>query len=294
MAERPIFIPLFDGVEFVEELSLQITWHSGFAPVQKKKNVRELHAAAMASGYRQILEISTKSDQEVGKRLSAFHLQIGEIPLESAFQGSKVFENGGPYRDLYNAPVREAKRDPRLQNSGKLIAFEFRDFRFPLTPRTAFYDWLYISALFVHRDWLVRLDRYTGFSDIEFNPSKSINCQARSCALLLSLIKRDMLSERLLKPSEFIELLLKHFYPPTAKHLTKEPAPLFSRNGNAMEKYTEEQLNKMDVDKLRTIRDLTQRFGSSNQDVGIPISQLKAKYIREILELQNKQSDATP
>jgi Aldo/keto reductase family len=35
---------------------------------------------------------------------------------------------------------------------------------------------------FTHREWLERLYRYAGFTDIEFNPSKSINCQARSCA----------------------------------------------------------------------------------------------------------------
>jgi hypothetical protein len=33
---------------------------------------------------------------------------------------------------------------------------------------------------------LARLNKYVGFTDIEFNPSKSINCQARSCALFVS------------------------------------------------------------------------------------------------------------
>ena len=30
-----------------------------------------------------------------------------------------------------------------------------------------------------------------GFTDIEFNPERSINCQARSCALLVTLLKND-------------------------------------------------------------------------------------------------------
>src|SRR4051812_19657162 len=108
MAERPIFIPVTSGPELVSEIYFPITWHSGFAASQKKKNIKALHEAAAIAGYAPILEISTKSDERVGQRLSAFSLKVhkrdaGEIPLECAFQGSKVFVNGGPYTDLYCA-----------------------------------------------------------------------------------------------------------------------------------------------------------------------------------------------
>jgi hypothetical protein len=295
MAERPIFIPLYDGVEFVSEIFLKLTWHSGFAPVQKKKNVKALHESASASGYRDVLEISTKSDQIVGNRLSAFHLKVFEIPLESTFQGSKVFENGGPFTDLYTVPVRDAKRDPRLRESGKLIAFQFRNIRFPTEPKTAFYDWLYITALFPFRDWLVNLKRYTAFSDIEFNPAKSINCQARSCALLLSLIKRDMLTEDILQPERFIELLKIHLYPPTPKEAS-EVAPLWknpaTKGDDPMKIHTPEELEKMTTDDLRFARDIAQGYGSTNQDVGKLRSEERADLIKQILEIQQQRGSS--
>jgi hypothetical protein len=106
MAERPIFIPAPESPELVKELSLRISWHPGFAPSQKKKNVVELHQAAARAGYSPVLEVSTKSDEKVGLHLSAFNLKVhspmGVMPLEMAFQGSKVFERGGPYTDLYS------------------------------------------------------------------------------------------------------------------------------------------------------------------------------------------------
>lgn len=37
-----------------------------------------------------------------------------------------------------------------------------------------------INAIYPHRDWLARLYKYAGFTDIEFNPSKSINCRLDS------------------------------------------------------------------------------------------------------------------
>ena len=110
MAERPIFVPVPDDSELVKELYFPLSWHPGFAPVQKQKNVAALHASAAAGGYSPLLEISSKSTEKLGQHLSAFHLKVrgqhGEMPLECAFQGSKVFERGGPYTDLYGADVR--------------------------------------------------------------------------------------------------------------------------------------------------------------------------------------------
>ena len=211
MAERPIFVPAPHDPELVKEIYLRLKWHSGFAPVQKEKNVVELHAAAAAAGYSPLLEISSKSAEKLGRHLSAFHLKVqsglGEIPLESAFQGSKVFERGGPYTDLYTADVRAAKRDPRLRESGQIVAFEFDGVQFPVEPRTAFYDWLYINAIYPHREWLTRLHRYAGFTDIEFNPERSVNCQARSCALFVSLMTKGLLDSAVESPQAFIATL---------------------------------------------------------------------------------------
>lgn len=223
MAERPIFVPVPSERELVKEIYFPLQWNPGFSPIQKKKNICALHEAAAAAGYAPLLEISTKSDDKIGQHLSAFHLKVqsktfGEIPLESAYQGSKVFESGGPFTDLYAVDVRAAKKDPRLRDSGRLVAFRFGDVTFALEPKTAFYDWLYINAIFPHREWLTRLSRYRGFTDIEFNPRSSINCQARSCALFVSLTQNNLLDAAIASPEAFVEVIASHTYRPQVRH----------------------------------------------------------------------------
>ena len=50
---------------------------------------------------------------------------------------------------------------------------------------------------------------YTAFTDIEFNPKKSINCQARSCALYVSLFKNELLDIALESEEAFLEIISK-------------------------------------------------------------------------------------
>ncbi len=219
MAERPIFVPAPESKKLVKEIFFQMKWHSGFAPIQKEKNVEALHAAAAAAGYSPLLEVSSKSKRTAGQHLSAFHLKVqsaqhNEISLECAFQGSKVFERGGPFTDLYKQDVREAKRDLRLRESGLLTGFQFDGFLFPLEPKTVFYDWLYLNSIYPHREWCKKLYGYAGFTDIEFNPHRSINCQARSCALFLTLMKRELLDHAVKSPEDFIRLISEYDYRP--------------------------------------------------------------------------------
>jgi hypothetical protein len=199
MAERPVFVPETAGALLVQEVPIRFPWHPGLAPSQKKRNVAELHQAAFARGLTPLLEISSKSDLEVGQKLSAFHLKIDvegrTTTVECAYQGSKVFENGGPYTDLYWKESREAKRDLRTRESGKLIKFRFEGIDYPITPATVFYDWLYFKALYPHREWLKKREEWAGFTDIEFNPERSINCQARSFAAFISLQRRNLLDD---------------------------------------------------------------------------------------------------
>lgn len=212
MAERPIFIAWTTGERLVKEISFAFTWNPGFAPVQKKKNIVALHEAAATGGFSPLLEISTKSDEKLGQRLSAFSLKVtsrefGEIPLECAFQGSKVFERGGPFTDLYSTDARVAKKDPRTRASGRLVEFRFDGLVFPREPKTAFYDWLYISAIAPHHEFLSRLEMYAGFTDIEFNPSKSTNCQARSCAMFVAMVRKGLLNRATQSPADFVSLV---------------------------------------------------------------------------------------
>lgn len=211
MASRPVFVALGEPTHLVQEISIDFSWNPGFAPIQKKKNVTALHEAARSQKLAPLLEVSTKSEEKLGQRLSAFNLKIatalGEISIESAYQGSKVFKDGGPYTDIYKMDSWAAKKDERLKNSGPLIGFEYFGQKWPLIPKTAFYDWLYLSALEPHQEFLKRLFNYQGFTDIEFNPEKSINCQARTCALLVSLIKLDALNAALRSQSDFIAMV---------------------------------------------------------------------------------------
>jgi len=231
MAERPVFVPVPETEDLVREVYFPMKWHPGFAPTQKEKNIRTLHEAAAAAGLSPLLEVSTQSENKRGRHLSAFHIKIKtasrEIPLECAFQGSKVFAHGGPFTDLYDKDVRAAKRDPRLTGSGALRGFMFDDFLWPLEPKTAFYDWLYIDFLKDWREWGQKLCAYAGFTDIEFNPYRSVNCQARSCALFVSLMKRELLDEAAKSPSDFIRVLSMSNYRP---HLRAAETPLFSNS----------------------------------------------------------------
>jgi hypothetical protein len=211
MVKRPVFVPLIKHDHLVDEVEVEFSWSPGLAPAQKKKNIIAFHKSAEEKGLYPLLEVSTKSDELLGQRLSAFNLKIktddGDISIESAFQGSKVFEEGGPYTDLYKKDSRKAKKDTRIRTSGKLIGFNFMRIDWPLIPKTAFYDWLYLKALQSHQEYLQKLFKYKGFTDIEFNPKKSINCQARTCALLVSLMKLDFLDYALSSQNTFINII---------------------------------------------------------------------------------------
>lgn len=74
----------------------------------------------------------------------------------------------------------------------------------PLTPRTSFYDWLYFTALIQSDYDIEKLFLFEGFTDIEFNPSKSINCQARSAAMFVGLNQAGLIQTAMNSKEEFI------------------------------------------------------------------------------------------
>jgi hypothetical protein len=156
-------------------------------------------------------EISSKSDIEVGRRLSAFSLKVevdgGTYPLESLYQGAKVFREVGPFPEIIQLPPREAKRFIRENARGDLIHFHLFGKDYPLCPKNAFYDWLYIRALVDHSDWIKEKVSYSAFTDIEFNPQKQVNCQARAFAEYISLQKRSQLETAAHDFSYFASLL---------------------------------------------------------------------------------------
>ena len=227
MAKRPIFTPDFSGFPYVDTVDIEFKWHPGFAKSQMQKSIASLHEAAeKLKKISPILEISGKSISELGNSLSAFKLLLktpdGQtMSVECAYQGSKVFENGGPYHELYSASSRAAKTDERLRNSGELVAFNFCGEDFPIEPKTAFYDWLYMTALCQKKtDFMKELEAFQGFSDIVFNPNRSLNCQARAAALFVALSKNDLINEQILQDKDSYLALItgKAQLPPTEQY----------------------------------------------------------------------------
>lgn len=212
MAIRPVFVVSLTQQYFVKEY-IDFEYFGGFTKSQKQKCINSLHNAFLKINKdKQVLEISTKSESYLGVQLSAFNLMIRtkngkEFSVETAFQASKVFEHGGPYKDLLYATPKSAKRDPRLRNSGKIISFFFNKQSFPIEPKTFFYNWLYINALQCYGDLAEKLLEYDAFTDIEFNPNRSINCQAEAAAIYVSLQQQGLLGEALQSKERFLEVV---------------------------------------------------------------------------------------
>ena len=189
MANRPAWTVTKEGILI---RSFDFEWAAGLNIKQKQKNIASLHNSIKDATGGEALEISTKGMMPLGNELSAFVLKLDDVLLENIFQSSKRYENGGPYRDLLDVSPKEAKTDDRHKTSGKLLSFEWNGISWPLEPKTLFYDYIYVTAvskkfgfdsgLLVQYDW---------FTDIEFNPEKSINCQARAAALYKYICMQD-------------------------------------------------------------------------------------------------------
>lgn len=97
MAIRPAF-SIKNGKIIKDDYEFQ--WFSGFSLAQKQRSIDALHnAIVFMNKEANPLEISTKGTIDLGIKLSAFNLKLNGYTLENIFQSSKVFSNGGPYRD---------------------------------------------------------------------------------------------------------------------------------------------------------------------------------------------------
>ncbi len=235
MATRPVFVPTTSGDVLVETKIVEFPWVAGLSASQKAKRVEALHAsAARALGKTNILEVSTKSSLPLGVSLSAFNLMIETRKLkqlfsvESAYQSSKIFRNGGPFLDSLQADSQTAKADQSLKLSGELIGFRFFGVEWGIEPITAFYDWLYISALSKHKQLTAMLEVYSAFTDIEFNPARSVNCQAYSVAVYCALNSRRLLGEALASKESFLKIVYQREINNSRQNQGSQPELQFS------------------------------------------------------------------
>ena len=211
MATRPVFEVTADEKLFARR-EVQFKWFGGRALEQIRNNIRGLHGNYSAAyPDKKLLEISTKSTDELGVKLSAFNLPVRDgVSLESAFQGSKVFKLGGPYTDIIGKPSVYAKSDGRLKNSGAIIGFSFEGKNFPINPPTYFYNWFYVTTLAANKNLADELleRKFDAFTDIAFNPDKGkVNCQAEAAAIFVSLSRQNLLREALADEKNFLRIV---------------------------------------------------------------------------------------
>ena len=213
MATRPVYY--ISGGKVCGR-DVEFEWFAGFSVSQKQRSVNCLHAAiSTLVPNAHPLEISTKSTEPLGVKLSAFNLKLDGRPLECVFQSSKVFDDGTgkPHTEWLSLHPKEAKTAAGTMHSAgmKLTAFEYNSVRFPLLPKTAFYDYIYLNGVreSLTADEISRIADFDHFTDIEFNPKRSLNTQARTAALLKQILS-DFGELRSFEPEEFIKYHQAH------------------------------------------------------------------------------------
>ena len=226
MEYKPVFMPRVGSDNLVKTDMVRIERHVGFATRQKKKTLNDLHRVIKKKyGFKNVLELSTKSGNKLSFPLSPYSLQITndngqKSSVENAFQASKVFEQGGPYLDLLTEKPRQARKDERLISSGELTGYDYFGMEWGVEPLTTFYDWLYINALKQHPELHEEVIQYQAFTDISFNPKKSVHCAAYSLAMFVALHKRDLL-QGVEDPGTFYDLVTS-FELSNTEHLLEE------------------------------------------------------------------------
>ncbi len=205
---------------YYKKAKIEFEFFPGQSASQKKKNVEALHAAFLKRyPTMKVLEISTKSDQEVGIALSPFNLTL-RLPflqkafsIENIYQASKVYEHGGPFYDLLGASALEAKRDPRKQKVGKVVHFNLENKQYPANPDTAFYTWLYFRAIKEHPLLAQKLLEFNAFTDIECAEEPKGGNQALACCIYVSMAQAGVLKNI----HSFSDLVDAMYYSPILK-----------------------------------------------------------------------------
>lgn len=154
-----------------------------------------------------VLGISSTSLMSLGSRLSAMNLskrtQRELTTVESAFQSSRIYSDGtrtvGPFPDYLFLAGRECKKLVKEASEGMhSYKYEFDGMTFYASAWHIFqfYDFLYLNALLEPGNEKVRelllKEEYMAFTDLA---TKSLNCQARSAAIFVGLVRAGLIDE---------------------------------------------------------------------------------------------------
>lgn len=198
MAKRPVFVSMKEA-PYYKVVEPEFKYYYGFSLSQNRKTISSLHEAfSSLCPELKVLETSSKSENDLGVKLSAFNLKTTnrdgfESSVECFYQGGKIFENGGPYYDLIKKTSREAKKEPRIYESGDITGFYLDGETYIQKNVEPFYSWLYINALIKDRYLSEEVEKYDAFTDIVYSPRQRIDtaCQARSAAIYVGLKRVD-------------------------------------------------------------------------------------------------------
>lgn len=76
-----------------------------------------------------------------------------------------------------------------------------------MEPKTFFYNWLYIQALFQNKNLADEVLKYNAFTDIELNHKKSYNSQAEACSIFTWLVNTNQLEIALNSKESFKDIV---------------------------------------------------------------------------------------
>ena len=76
------------------------------------------------------------------------------------------------------------------------------------------------ACVWERQDLAEKICDYNAFTDIEFNPEKSINCQARSAAIFVSLCACGLIKKALRSPQEFKTVVYEEKMLPPVEQLS--------------------------------------------------------------------------
>ena len=193
MSTRPCFI-VYPGEPLPQQIDIDFLWIRGQAHSRRVLCADELaHAIRSKFPEGRHLEVSTYSRTDLGLRLSAMNVRFrsgcyADRTVESVYQSSKVFANGGPYLDIIDdGYVGNPKRDPRLQNSGDLEGFHINSTTIALSDAERLYDAIYITALRQNPKLFTTCMSYNIFTDIAYNPKTMHSTQAAAIATALAM-----------------------------------------------------------------------------------------------------------